>query len=168
MRINFAPLRPAILYVLDINQIRYALLACLSFTDQTKKLAEMLLYVLLCSNEIAKKLDAQDRIFDIIDKMSEVIGSDYKDYTAYPSACIFAKLDRQTHQILFAHITAPGGTEEQTNLTFAKSKLTDLLTQFDNNRLAFINKADTFLVALNKYLQHRLNEIVIQIARNIY
>lgn len=163
MRINTAPFRSQSEDSLNLFHIRYALLCCLNYTDQTKKLDEMLSYVLLCSFEIVHRLDAPERILDIIEHMAKIIGCDYKDSTAYIPACIFAKLDSLSRQVLFTNMTTPGAVDEPSDLALAKSKLKDLLESFDNNRLIITDNANSFLTSLNKHLQKRLNEIVIQL-----
>ncbi|MBN2590432.1 MAG: hypothetical protein JXA96_11270 [Sedimentisphaerales bacterium] len=163
MRINTAPFSIQSQDRLNLFHIRYALLCCLSYTDQTKKLDKMLSYVLVCSFEIVRKQDAPERILDIIEMMAEIIGCDYKDDTAYNPTCILAKLDSLSRQVLYTNMTTPGAVEEPADLAFAKSKLENLLTSFDNNRLIITDKANSFLASLNKYLQQRLNEIVISL-----
>ncbi|MBN2589877.1 MAG: hypothetical protein JXA96_08435 [Sedimentisphaerales bacterium] len=128
----------------------------------------MLSYVLLCTFEIASRLNASERILDIIEMMAEIIGYDYKDDTEYLPACIFAKLESLSRQILFTNITTPGAIEEPADLALAKNQLGSLLSSFDNNRLIITGNANTFLASLNKHLQKRLNEIVIHMVSKAY
>ena len=167
MRIKTASFSIQIQDRLNLFHIRYALLCCLSYTDQTKKLDEMLSYVLLCSFEMCRRLDAPERILDIIEYMAKIIGNDYKDETAYNPTGILAKLDSLSRQVLYTNITTPGAVEEPADLVLAKSKLEDLLASFDNKRLIITGNANTFLASLNKHLQKRLNEIVFRRLKNI-
>ena len=163
MRINTATFSSRSHGKLEIFHVRYAMLSCMNYTNETSKLDEMLCYVLLCSYEVANKIKATERIFDVIDIMAELIGRDYKDETAYLPACIFAKLESISKQILFTNITTPGLITEHADLIYAKGQLESLLSSFDKNRFILTANPDTFLSNLNKHLQQRLNEIVVSL-----
>ena len=83
MRINTEPYRNRSHGKLESIHVRYAVLSCMNYTNKTSKLDEMLCYVLLCSYEVANKMKATERIFEVIDIMAEIIGRDYKDDTAW-------------------------------------------------------------------------------------
>ena len=176
MRINTAQFRtrshgePETVMVqgkLEMFHVRYAVLSCMNYTNQTNKLDEMLCYVLLCSYEVANKIKATERIFEVIDIMAEIIGRDYKDETAYLPARIFAKLESISKQILFTNITTPGLISEPADLIYARNQLENLLSSFDNNRFILTANPDIFLSNLNNHLQKRLNEIVVSLVNRV-
>ena len=70
-------LEPLIWEIFNERTIYYALRGCIAYTKDIDKVTEMLTYVLLTSHILAHAVGMQERLFDVINIMTEVIGPDY-------------------------------------------------------------------------------------------
>ena len=166
----------------DNVEIKYALLGCLAFTNREDKLREMLLYVLLCSATLDERLAGKFSIFDIIDHMTGIIGTDYKNCKNYPPAEILGSLDKEYKLVLFKYMNdshfdkLSAGTFDKlsagkldTDLNTAMLKLEERLNcAYGDVKNMPIFQVDEYLKLVNEYLTVRLNQISISIAKELY
>ena len=165
----------------DCTEIKYALLGCLAFTNKHDKLREMLLYVLLSSATLVKKLAGEHTIYDIIDHMTPIIGTDYQNNKNYAPAEILSSLDKDSRMVLFNYMNdlekkrhfdeLSAGTFDglSAGLPAAKQKLEEKLNcTYGDVKEMQIFQVDEYLKLVNDYLTLRLNQISISIAKELF
>ena len=158
----------------DCVEIKYALLGCLAFTNRHDKLREMLLYVLLCTATLDEKLAGKFSIYEIIDHMTGIIGTDYKNCRSYPPAEILGSLDKESKLVLFqymndSHFDGLSAGILNTSLPAAKQKLEEkLYCTYGDVKDMPVFQVDEYLKLTNEYLTHQLNQISVSIAKELY
>ena len=169
MRINERFKQPNGKLLFDCVEIKYAVLGCLAFTNKKDKLREMLLYVLLCSKLLGDKLDKRISMFDIIDDMTVIIGQDYKNCGKHVPAEILCSLDKDSRRILFRYMNNRQCELTESELHMAQQNLKEkLVSSFGDVKEMRVFEPVVYLSLLNDYLTLKLNEISMQIAREIY
>ncbi len=150
---------------LEVVDVQYALFLCLQYVCETEEVAEMLIYVLLCSAILAEYMDAQEKIFDVIDCMAEVIGKDYEAEDQYGPMEVFGLLDRGVRRVLFENMIGLARTEADSyGVISAKKQLAEHLALFRPGRVVVFDEAEEYLRQLGRYFERRFFDVLSWIA----
>jgi len=149
---------------MDVVDVQYALFLCLQYVCETEEVAEMLIYVLFCSATVAEYMDAQDKIFDVIDCMAEVIGKDYEVKGQHGPMDVFGPLEKGVRRVLFENMIEPARTgAEGYEVISAKKQLAEHLALFRTGRVVVFDEAEEYLRQLGRYFERRFLEILSRI-----
>lgn len=149
---------------LELVHVKYALFLCLQYVCETEKAAEMLVYVLLCSASLAEYFGEEEKIFDVIDCMVEVIGKDYKVEGQREPMDVFGLLEKDVCRILFENMIEPTRTETKGyEFISAKKQLSERLVLCRRERISAFDEADEYLRHSSRYFERRFSEILSRI-----
>jgi len=149
---------------MEAVDVQYALFLCLQYVCETEAVSEMLIYVLFCSATLAEYMDAQDKIFDVIDCMAEVIGKDYEVKGRHGPMDFFGQLEKGVRRVLFENMIGPARTgAEGYEVISAKKQLAEHLALFGSGRVVVFDEAEEYLRRLDRYFERRFLEVLSRI-----
>jgi hypothetical protein len=164
MRADILEIEPFGGMKLEVVDVQYALFLCLQYVCETEEVTEMLIYVLLSTAAIAENMDAQEKVFDVIDCMAEVISKDYEVKGQNGPMDVFGLLDKGVRRVLFENMIEPAGTgADGYEVVSATKQLAEHLTLFRTGRIVTFDEAEEYLRQSGRYFERRFLEILSRI-----